>query len=304
MLCLVKGSPEAIGTLLHPERHGGKPSWYEATYRGLAEEGLRVLALAYKRCDCDGAEPAEAAARYAQRPREWVESDLCFAGFVAFGCPVRKDSAHVIGALVESGHSTHMLTGDAALTAIHVAKEVGMLDAKADAASQPPANASGAAAKPKAAKAAAAAPVARTLLLAQRAGVAQPTAGGDFEWVFALGSGGGAAAADGAAAAAGAGAAGAAVAPFSAAGVAALRAKGHGLVVTGKVWEALAAVEPAAWGVAGEVRVYARMSPEGKEEVIRAMREHGKATLMCGDGGNDVGALKSADVGASLPAGV
>ena len=54
MLCLVKGSPEAIGTLLHPERDGGKPSWYEASYRGLAEEGLRVLALAYKRCGCDG----------------------------------------------------------------------------------------------------------------------------------------------------------------------------------------------------------------------------------------------------------
>ena len=125
VLCLVKGSPEAVGGLLLQEGgHGGKPSWYatytpppsphtspylslhlpcispaspapryEATYRGLAEEGLRVLALAYKRCACDGAEPAEAAARHAQRPREWVESELSFAGFVAFGCPVREDSA-------------------------------------------------------------------------------------------------------------------------------------------------------------------------------------------------------------------
>ena len=40
---------------------------------------------------------------------------------------MRKDSAHVIGELRESGHAAHMLTGDAALTAIHVAKEVGML---------------------------------------------------------------------------------------------------------------------------------------------------------------------------------
>ena len=67
------------------------------------------------------------------------------------------------------------------------------------------------------------------------------------------------------------------MAPFSAAGVAALRAKGHGLVVTGKVWEALAAVEPAAWSVAGEVRVYARMSPEGKEAWSKCQRHHASA---------------------------
>ena len=32
---------------------------YEATYRGLAEEGLRVLALAYKRCEGDVADVGE-----------------------------------------------------------------------------------------------------------------------------------------------------------------------------------------------------------------------------------------------------
>jgi len=72
------------------------------------------------------------------------------------------------------------------------------------------------------ADAAAAAPTARTLLLAPRAGVARPAAAEDFEWVHALGGGGGGAAGGAAAAAE---RAPAAVAPFSVAGVAALRAQ-------------------------------------------------------------------------------
>ena len=43
------------------------------------------------------------------------------------------------------------------------------------------------------------------------------------------------------------------------------------------------------------------MSPQGKADVIRAMQErNGHHVLMCGDGGNDVGALKQADVGLAL----
>ena len=37
--------------------------------------------------------------------------------------------------------------------------------------------------------------------------------------------------------------------------------------MTGKMWEALAAVEPGAWAAAAEVHVWSRMSPEGKEAV-------------------------------------
>ena len=306
VLCLVKGSPEAIGKLLHAERHGGKPSWYEQTHQRLSEQGLRVLALAFKRCACDGAAASEAQA-YARKPREWVESGLTFAGFIAFGCPVRKDSALVIGGLVESGHSTAMLTGDAALTAIHVAKEVGMLAADAD---DDGASASAAAAAQRSRadtsddevievkKAPAAKKARRTLLLTQKTGDGASASIADFAWAAALGGGG--AASGGAASGGTASGGGGGAEPFSVAGVKQLRARGHGLVVTGATWEALTALEPAAWSVAGEVSVFARMSPEGKEAVLRAMRDNGKRTLMCGDGGNDVGALKSADVGVSL----
>eukprot|EP01062_Namystynia_karyoxenos_P058999 TRINITY_DN50423_c0_g1_i1.p1 TRINITY_DN50423_c0_g1~~TRINITY_DN50423_c0_g1_i1.p1 ORF type:complete len:1562 (+),score=470.48 TRINITY_DN50423_c0_g1_i1:78-4763(+) len=59
------------------------------------------------------------------------------------------------------------------------------------------------------------------------------------------------------------------------------------------------------WDVAPSVRVWARMSPEGKTEVIRALRSISLRTgrgriLACGDGSGDVGALSEADVGVAL----
>ena len=237
---------------------------------------------------------------YAKRPREWVESNLSFGGFIAFGCPVRKDSANVIKSLRESRHRTIMLTGDAALTALHVASEVGMTgDVDNPDAKQKP----GALARldgttsgsrrtscsrpwclslphhsPELTRSS---PTLAALLLREDSSV------GGFEWAAALSS------------------ASAEFPPqaFSVAGVRELRSQGYDLVVTGKVFDALVEAHPEAWGVADTFTVFARMSPEGKEAVVRSLRDRGMHTLMCGDGGNDVGALKTADVGISLLSG-
>ncbi|GLE00333.1 hypothetical protein PINS_up009061 [Pythium insidiosum] len=52
--------------------------------------------------------------------------------------------------------------------------------------------------------------------------------------------------------------------------------------------------------VAPPVNVFARTSPQQKEQILLALNLAGKTTLMCGDGTNDVGALKRAHVGISI----
>lgn len=45
------------------------------------------------------------------------------------------------------------------------------------------------------------------------------------------------------------------------------------------------------------ITVFARMSPQQKGDVIRVTKENGEFCLMCGDGTNDVAALKQAHCG-------
>ena len=46
--------------------------------------------------------------------------------------------------------------------------------------------------------------------------------------------------------------------------------------------------------------IFARMSPDEKAELVERLQALGYTVAFCGDGANDCGALKAADVGVSL----
>ena len=235
---VVKGSPEAVLSML-ADTSAQFQQEYTRSYEQLAHAGKRVLAMAFKELGNDK-----------HVHREFVESGLKFAGFAAFACETRADSGTVIKALTEAADlRCIMVTGDALLTSIHVARQVGICR-----------------------------PGFSLLRLTRTGALAkQPS----LVWESLEASAGNKR-----------------VIPFDAKTVEKLGAE-FDLVVAGDVlvddlvefWTSLAVQQ---------VRVFARLSPQQKERVIGAVKAQGGRPLMCGDGGNDVGALKQADVGVAL----
>ncbi|KAJ0406574.1 hypothetical protein P43SY_004463 [Pythium insidiosum] len=74
----------------------------------------------------------------------------------------------------------------------------------------------------------------------------------------------------------------------------------YDLCVNGKTLAAAGEVDEVIWSNLAKIRVFARMTPELKEKVLTCLKKVGHHTLMCGDGGNDVGALKQAHIGVAL----
>ncbi len=116
----VKGAPETIMKMLVTV-----PKDYEETFKYFTRRGSRVLALAYKQLTTEG---ELGASRINDLKRENVEATLHFAGFLVLQCPLKEDAKEAVRMLNESSHRVVMITGDNPLTAVHVAREVEIVD--------------------------------------------------------------------------------------------------------------------------------------------------------------------------------
>jgi Ca2+-transporting ATPase len=86
-----------------------------AVGRGMLDDALRVLGLAYKRLD-DGCEITEA-----------IEQDMVFTGMVGMIDPPREEARQAIERCQRAGVKVVMITGDHKKTAVAIARELGLL---------------------------------------------------------------------------------------------------------------------------------------------------------------------------------
>jgi len=118
----VKGAPEAVLPLCRSRWEGaGSRQLSEADREAalasatqMANEGLRVVAFAEKRV------------QNSALSQDKAESDLTFAGLVAFSDPPRPDVPQAIAACRTAGIRPLMITGDHPLTAKAIAAQIGL----------------------------------------------------------------------------------------------------------------------------------------------------------------------------------
>uniref|UniRef100_A0A182NV43 Cation-transporting ATPase n=1 Tax=Anopheles dirus TaxID=7168 RepID=A0A182NV43_9DIPT len=115
----VKGSPEMISTLCRPETI---PADFQAKLGFYAQQGYRIIAIAYKQLD-----KRLNYGKVQKIAREKVECELEFLGFVILENRLKTDTEEVIESLNAASIRSVMVTGDNLLTAASVAHDCGMI---------------------------------------------------------------------------------------------------------------------------------------------------------------------------------
>lgn len=231
----VKGAPETIRNYLIDA-----PETYEDIYKSFTRAGSRVLALAYKHL--------EANVNVIKIDRKDVESNLRFAGFIVFHCPLKDDAIETIDMLNNSSHRCVMITGDNPLTACHVAKDVKITEKE-------------------------------VLILDAPESHHNVTSEENLVWRNVNET---------------------VVIPFKSSDkINSDFFEKYDICITGYALNYLSEHEQIL-ELLKHTWVYARVSPSQKEFILNSLKDAGYNTLMCGDGTNDVGALKQAHIGVAL----
>jgi cation-transporting ATPase 13A1 len=280
---LSKGAPETIKQLLSPDTI---PSKYDEVSFYHMSRGRRVLAMAYRE-----AGTIHKLQALKNLGRDSVERRLLFAGFLVLDCPLKPDSKSVVTELQASGHKVVMITGDAILTAGEVARQVGIIPGES---SRKEHLYRIRERKEKPTRSPDVLTAFECVALREKDGESHPIVlSKEKTRTFAEKS-----KLNGAS--------------FCISGdvltkiaEAALQSEGPpNLSNSSTADEKQILLHPVAQAVLKDlvplISVFARHAPHQKEAVVAAFNHGGYHTLMCGDGTNDVGALKRAHVGISI----
>ncbi|KAI8915334.1 P-type ATPase-like protein [Powellomyces hirtus] len=115
----VKGAPEIMRSICTPE---SLPPDYDQQLNDYAHHGYRVIACAWRRFD------GLSSVKVMRMKRDAVEKDLQFLGFIVFENKLKPGTAPVVNALRRARVREVMCTGDNVLTAISVSRECGLVD--------------------------------------------------------------------------------------------------------------------------------------------------------------------------------
>jgi sodium/potassium-transporting ATPase subunit alpha len=126
---MTKGAPESIFTICSHCLVDSKVQNFEGSYKDRAvslyqsmmDEGLRVLAFAYREVE-DGEDVTNI---------EDVERDMIFLGLIGLEDPPRPEVPEAIKKCREAGIRVIMITGDGSRTALAIAKEIGLVKGNA-----------------------------------------------------------------------------------------------------------------------------------------------------------------------------
>lgn len=124
----VKGAPEVIETICLPETI---PENYNELLYHYTHNGFRIIACATKSLKHPKRIPATDLSFIGQLTRENVESDLEFIGFIVFENKLKESTTSTISQLHDAAIRTIMCTGDNILTAVSVGRECSIIKGSA-----------------------------------------------------------------------------------------------------------------------------------------------------------------------------